>query len=106
MSGYYARNPHEDTSDIDVDQADAAEAAERHDEFLRNLVRDEYNLAVRGAKALFDHEVRAAQDLPIVEFAAAYSRADEKFTAAIVEARNAMPARLAHLRAHLETEPA
>lgn len=106
MSGYYSRNPHYDTSDIDVDQADAEEAAERHDELLRNLVRDEYNAAVRFAKGTFDHEVRCAQDLPIVEFAAAYGRADAKFTASIVEARNAMPARLAHLRAHLESEPA
>lgn len=97
---YYSRNPHFNTSDIDVDQQDADERAEAHDEYLHKLVRDEYNAAVRFAKGTFEHEHRAAMDLPVVEYAAAFTAADRKFTAAIQEARAAMPARLAKLRAN------
>lgn len=107
MSGYYAKNPHFDRSDIDVDQADADEAAERHDEFLRTLVRDEYNVKVRGAKAIFDLEVGVATDkfrTGSPELAAAFAAADRKFTDVIVAARAAMPARLAVLRAHVEAD--
>lgn len=105
MSGYYSKNPHFDRSDIDVDQADAEEAAERHDELLRNLARDEYNAAVRFAKSIFNHEVGVATDkfrTGSPDLAAAFAAADAKFTAAIVEARAAMPVRLAKMRANDE----
>lgn len=103
MSGYSAQNPHFNRSDIDVDAADAEEAAERHDAYLRKLARDEYNVAVRFAKNIFDHEVGVAICTLAAgspEYAAAFDAADKKFTDAITAARTAMPARLATLRAN------
>lgn len=108
MSGYYSKNPHFDRSDIDVDQADAEEAAERHDELLRGLARDECNLKIRGALAIFNLEVDTALDklnaglIDDSQHAVIFAAADKKFSDTVNEARAAMPVRLAKLRANDE----
>ena len=82
---------------------------ERHDTFLQKLVDDEYWHAVRGAKAIFDHEVGVATDkfgAGSADLAAAFAAADRKFTDVIVAARAAKPVRLAQLRANDVSEAA
>lgn len=108
MSGYYASNPHFDRSDIDVDQADAEEAAERHDELLRNLARDECNFKIRGALVIFNLEVGTALDklnaglIDAPQHTALFAAADKKFTDIVSEARAEMPIRIAKMRANDE----
>lgn len=109
MSGYYAANPHYRRSDVSVDDADHAEAAERHDAFLRKMVDDEYWHAVRGERADLQLETGVATDKfspGMIAYAAAIKAAEAKFNAAIVTAHAVMPGRLAFLRSNDEEEAA